>query len=168
MHCLWLQRACGLCFWLWHCETLLFPQPLQSGPLSMSSLLPARYLPLASLPVLLFPDPALCCWPKLARWGPVWIFSCLPDHTLCIVETCVGFPQPPEPALCVARLMCTSLGLTGLPSVPHNLCALQRLVCHPSLGMPACAARVAWAGVYMPPHSWHHRLQGFYGLLPIP
>ena len=37
----------------------VFLQPLQNGPLRISSLLPAPYLSLESLPVLLFPSPAL-------------------------------------------------------------------------------------------------------------
>ena len=55
-------------------------------------------------------------------------------------------------ALCSSQFVCTAECLYATPL----------LACRPSL----CAARVACAReVYMPPHSWHHRLQGFYGLL---
>ena len=57
----------------------------------------------------------------------MWIFSC----AFCIIETCVGFPQPPEPNLCVTGLMCTCLSSQGPPSVLRGLCApvLAPLAC---------------------------------------
>ena len=50
----------------------------------------------------------------------MWIFSC----ALCITETCVGFPQPPEFTLYVTGLVCPCLGSQGLPSSARGLCAL--------------------------------------------
>ena len=43
----------------------------------------------------------------------MWIFSRLPDHALCIVENCVGFPQSCELALYVIGLVCTCLCSPG-------------------------------------------------------
>ena len=101
---------------------------------------PAPYLSLESLPVLLFPGPALHCKPKLARKGLLWIFSQLPDPVLCIMETCVGFSHPSELTsmlwgLCVlvlaprARLLCCGscmhlCRLTSLLSMSQGLCVL--------------------------------------------
>ena len=129
----------------------IYLQLLQSGPLSMSSLLPASYLSLESLPVLLFTDLAFSAGRSLlgrdlcgsflvsqtmpsASWRLVWA-SLSPLSSPSVSWSSVHLPRPPEPSLCVVRLMCTCLGLTGLPSAPHNLCALQ--------------------SVCMPPLSWH-------------
>ena len=70
---------------------------------------------LESLLVLLLTGPALHCKPKLARQGLVWQ---LPSPTLCVVETCVGFPQP-----------------LSSPTIFQGLCALvsahwAHLLCH--------------------------------------
>ena len=69
-----------------------------------------------------------------ASWRLVWA-SLSPLSSPSVSWSFVHLPRPPEPSLCVVRLMCTCLGLTGLPSAPHNLCALQ--------------------SVCMPPLSWH-------------
>ena len=79
--------------------------------------------------MLLFSCPTLHCWPKLAGQGFVWIFSWLPNCALCVVETSVGFPQPPEltPLCCGLVYTCVSFmvptsasqGLSALVSAPH-------------------------------------------------
>ena len=106
---------------------------------------PAPYLSLESLPVLLFPGPALHCKPKLARKGLLCIFSQLPDPVLCIMETCVGFSHPSELTLYAVGLMCTCVGSRGpsfmswvlytLVSAHQPALYVPRLVC-PSFGSP--------------------------------
>ena len=54
----------------------------------------------------------------------MWIFPRLSDHAYSVMETCVGFSQTPELALCVTELVCNCLGSLGPPSVSWGLCAL--------------------------------------------
>ena len=126
--------------WLWTVLLALavLDMPPWSGPLGISSLLPASYLSLESLLKLLFSHPILCFRPKLFRQVLVWCFSQLPKPALCFTETCVDFPQHPEPALCTAEICmhlskhsgstlcpvssaCSSLGTLHLPSMPQGL-----------------------------------------------
>ena len=69
--------------------------------------------------MLLFSCPALHCWPKLAGQGFVWIFSWLPNCALCVVETSVGFPQPPELIPCVVGL-CTLVSASWSQPLHHR------------------------------------------------
>lgn len=111
-----------------------FPQLLESGSLSISSLPPVPYLSLGSLPVLILPCPALHCWPKLARLMLVCVLPC----GLCVAETCVVFPRSPKFTLCVAELVCTCLSSQGLPPVLQGLCALVSSHCLASLSQGLC------------------------------
>ena len=52
------------------------------------------------------------------------IFSQLPDHTLCISETCMGFCQPPELTPCVMGLVCTCFSSPGHLLLSQGLCEL--------------------------------------------
>ena len=97
-------------------------------------------LVVGSLPVLLFPCPAICCWQKLGRKVLVWILlhrgdlcglpsaprahplsrgacvhlSQLPRHTLCH-GACVPLFWLPRPALCFAGLVCTCFSSPSWP-----------------------------------------------------
>ena len=106
-----------------HVRHIYFHSYVKSGPLSLSSLLPALYLSLESLLELPSPGPNLLCRQKLARQGLVWSSSRLPDHALWVGQICVGFCQHPEFTLCVIRLVGTSLGSPSLLSAPQGLCA---------------------------------------------
>ena len=111
-----------------HPGLISFLQLLQSDPLSISAVLPAPYLSLGSLSMLLSPCPTLHCWLKLAGKGLVWIFSC----TLCFVETCVGFPQ--HHRFCVHLFLLTTYLLSQglcvlLCTVPQGLYALSKSLC---------------------------------------
>ena len=106
----------------------LFLQPLQSGPLSISSQPPAPQLSLGSLPVLL---PCTAGWSLLGRvlGGP---FLSSPTVPAAWGGLCASVLSH-RPALFVVGLVCSPLDAPG-----------------PAL----CAARVVCAGeVYMPPHS---------------
>ena len=106
-------------------------------------------LVVGSLPVLLFPCPAICCWQKLGRKVLVWILlhrgdlcglpsaprahplsrgacvhlSQLPRHTLCR-GACVPLCRLPWHTLCVAGLVCPCFGSRGLPFASRGWCAL--------------------------------------------
>ena len=54
---------------------------------------------------------------------------------LCCI-TCVHLSQLSRPTPYVSRLVCSSCGSPGPPTAPGGLCALQRFVCHASLGNP--------------------------------
>ena len=54
----------------------------------------------------------------------MWIFPRFPNPVLCIVESCMGFPQPAELALCSLGLVSTCFSSAGLPSMLRDLCAL--------------------------------------------
>ena len=109
----------------------------------------------------------------------MWIFSWLPDYAFCIVETYVGFPQPPQgpPSvswgfcalvsshLSSARLMC-SFSPPDLPPV-HCMCwrgsyASPLLVPQPAV----CVVGFLWASLsrLSPPSGWGHSLQAVHGL----
>ena len=110
---------------------------------------PAPYLSLESLPVLLFPGPALHCKPKLARKGLLWIFSQLPDPVLCIMETCVGFSHLSELTLYAVGLMCTCVGSPA--------CSLCPKPCVSFLWLPRptlCATGLLWASLSSPSQSF--------------
>lgn len=109
--CLSVQYTFGQSFWLCQCQTHLFPQPFQSGPLRIILLSPAPYLSLESSLVLLFPGLALDCRPKLAKSGPVWIFLC--SLTLPFVSR---------------RCVWASLSPLKLPYMSQGLCAFACLV----------------------------------------
>ena len=72
------------------------------------------------------------------------IFSQLPDHTLCISETCTGFHQPPELALCVMGLVCTCLSLPGHLLLSQGLCALI------SAHQPLCFTGLVFGSLVQP------------------
>jgi len=61
--------------------------------------------------------------------------SQLPNHAVCIMVTCVGFPQLLELALYVIGLLCSCFGSLGPLSMPHGLCVLQGFV-FASLSIP--------------------------------
>ena len=90
---------------------------------------PSQHIFTATSPVL---DPGVIagasvswsCRLKLARWELMWIFPRFPNPVLCIVESYIGFPQPPELALCGLGLLSTCFSSAGLPSILWDLCAL--------------------------------------------
>lgn len=134
------------------------PQLLQSGLLSISAVPPDSYLPTASLPVLLFPCPDLCCWPKLAWYvlgDPsalqrlVWVsLSTLVTPPvllgLCALVlvsevrplchgACVHLSWLPRCGFCMAGLACTCFSSPCLPSASQGLYALVSSHCLHSL-----------------------------------
>ena len=109
----------------------------------------------------------LCCQPPSCPWNYCQSFcsqvpSCTAGLTLLVrglygsfcgsltmpsalPESCVGFPQPPELAFCVARHVCTSLGSLGLPSVSWDLLHLFRLPRPASVSWGLCShVSVLW------------------------
>ena len=108
--------------------------------------MPAPSMSIESMPVLLSPIlPFTAGWSLLGRglFGSFLDLSTLPSASQRLVW---GFPQPPELALYVARLVCSSFGSVGPCSVPHGLCALQRFVCMPLLA-PSTHPLHCWASV---------------------
>ena len=85
---------------------------------------------LESLLVLLLTALAFHCKPKLARQGLVWQ---LPSPTLCVVETCVGFPQAPELSHYTSGFVCSCFSSLGPPSMSQGLCVLASVpwICLP-------------------------------------
>ena len=104
--------------------------------------------------------PAFHCWPKLARQGLVWVFSWPPGRTLCVAETCVGFPQPPR-ALPLCRGVCVHLFHLNCPlrgfcalSAPETCPCAERFVCLPGSWLPQpalCAVGFLWASFSQSP-----------------
>ena len=85
------------------------------------------------MPVLLSPVlPCTSGWNLLGRglFGSFLDSSTLPSASQRLVW---GFPQPPELALYVVRLVRSSFGSVGPQSVLHGLYVLQRFVCMPLL-----------------------------------
>ena len=88
---------------------------------------------LESLLVLLLTVLAMHCKPNLLGRG---LCGSPPSPALCVVETCVGFPQAPELTHYIAGLVCSCFSSLGPPSMSQGLCVL---------------VSVPWA---CPPLSW--------------
>ena len=73
---------------------------------------------------------------------------------LCCI-TCVHLSQLSRPTPYVSRLVCSSCGSLGPPTAPGGLCALQRFVCHASLGNPGLPSEPQdFSGLLLFPRVW--------------
>ena len=111
----------------------LFLQPLQSGPLSISSQSPAPQLSLGSLLVLL---PCTAGWSLLGRvlGGP---FLSSPTVPAAWGGLC-AFVLSHRPASFVVGLVCSPLDAPSWPFALQGLCVLARFICLLTLGSRAC------------------------------
>ena len=112
---------------------------------------PVLYLSVGSLPVLLFPCPAVCCWQKLARKVLVWILLHCGD--LCGLLS-APWAHPLSRGACVhlsqlpRHTLCTCFGSRGLPFASWGWCAL---VSAPQAGL--CIAGIMRICFLSPPAS---------------
>ena len=161
--CLWVQYVFGQSSGF-GCVRHVYFRSRFRGPRSVSSLPPAPYLSLGSLPVLLLPDLPFTAGRSLLGRGLCGSFLAPPAMPSVLRRLVWASLSPPGPSLCVAGFvgtcfispaLCEASVLFQPPRpAPCASYVLQRFVCLPRSWLPQaalCAVGFLWASFSQSP-----------------